>query len=148
MTGGRHHAGCGDQRVAAGLGETSPPGRCPGPRKPVARKGGRSRPVVDTQTLGADQAMGAHEPAELEARLAETDGLRPTIQAQAQAHADLTAEGPPVIRSTVARRACAILDPHQLQGTPSSPPDGSPGGQGCAGPKSAGSRCSSTSPRS
>jgi hypothetical protein len=49
----------------------------------------------------------------MEARLAETDGLRPTIQAQARA--ELTTEGMPVIRSTVARRACAILDLHQLQ---------------------------------
>jgi hypothetical protein len=50
---------------------------------------------------------------ELWARLAETEGLRPAIQPQARA--ELTAEGMPVIRSTVARRACAILDLHQLQ---------------------------------
>ncbi|HEY5249405.1 MAG TPA: hypothetical protein VIJ15_13255, partial [Dermatophilaceae bacterium] len=54
----------------------------------------------------------AHELAEMEARLAETDGLRPAIQAQARS--ELTAEGKPVIRSTVARRACAILDLHQM----------------------------------
>jgi hypothetical protein len=70
-------------------------------------------PWWDTQTLGADQAMKGHELAEMEARLAETDGLRPALQAQARA--ELTAEGMPVIRSTVARRACAILDLHQLQ---------------------------------
>jgi hypothetical protein len=70
-------------------------------------------PWWDTLTLGADQAMDAHELAEMEARLAETDGLRPALQAQARA--ELTAEGMPVIRSTVARRACAILDLHQLQ---------------------------------
>jgi len=70
-------------------------------------------PWWDTLTLGVDQAMDAHELAEMEARLAETDGLRPVIQAQARA--ELTAEGMPVIRSTVARRACAILDLHQLQ---------------------------------
>ena len=70
-------------------------------------------PWWDTPTLGVDQAVDAHELAEMEARLAETDGLRPTIQAQARA--ELTAEGMPVIRSTVARRACAILDLHQLQ---------------------------------
>jgi hypothetical protein len=56
--------------------------------------------------------MDAHELAELEARLAETDGLRPALQAQARA--ELTAEGMPVIRNTVARRACAILDLHRL----------------------------------
>ena len=72
-----------------------------------------SGPWWDTQTLGADQAMDAHELAEMEARLAETDGLRPALQAQARA--ELTAEGMPVLRSTVARRACAILDLHQLQ---------------------------------
>jgi len=70
-------------------------------------------PWWDTPTLGVDQAMDAHELAEMEARLAETDGLQPAIQAQARA--ELTAEGMPVIRSTVARRACAILDLHQLQ---------------------------------
>jgi len=41
------------------------------------------------------------------------DGLRPALQAQARA--ELTAEGMPVIQSTVARCACAILDLHQLQ---------------------------------
>ena len=70
-------------------------------------------PWWDTQTLGADQAMDAHELAEMEARLAETEGRRPALQAQARA--ELTAEGMPVIRSTVARRACAILNLHQLQ---------------------------------
>jgi len=70
-------------------------------------------PWWDTQTPGAGQAMDAHELAEMEARLAETDGLRPAIQAQARA--ELTAEGMPVIRSTVARRACAILDLQQLR---------------------------------
>jgi len=70
-------------------------------------------PWWDTQTLGVDQAMDARELATLEARLAETDGLRPTLQAQARA--ELTAEGMPVIRSTVARRACAILDVRNAQ---------------------------------
>jgi len=69
-------------------------------------------PWWDIAALGAGQAMDAHELAEMEARLAETDGLRPALQAQARA--ELTAEGMPVIRSTVARRACAILDLHQL----------------------------------
>jgi hypothetical protein len=36
-----------DQRVAAGLDGTGPPGRCPGPRKPLVRKGGRNRTVVE-----------------------------------------------------------------------------------------------------
>jgi hypothetical protein len=70
-------------------------------------------PWWDTVALAADQAMDAQELAEMEARLAETDGRRPALQAQARA--ELTAEGMPVIRSTVARRACAILDLHQLQ---------------------------------
>ena len=65
-------------------------------------------PWWDTQTPGADQAIDTHELAEMEARLAETDGLRPALQARARA--ELTAEGMPVIRSTVARRACMILD--------------------------------------
>ncbi len=79
-------------------------------------------PWWDTAASGpgqAGQAIDANELAEMEARLAETDGLRPAIQAQARA--ELTAEGMPVIRSTVARRACAILDLHQLPWTPGSP---------------------------
>ncbi|HET7475213.1 MAG TPA: helix-turn-helix domain-containing protein [Dermatophilaceae bacterium] len=43
-----------------------------------------------------------------EARLAETGGLRPVLQAQARA--ELAAEGMPVVRRTVARRACQILE--------------------------------------
>jgi hypothetical protein len=69
-------------------------------------------PWWDTQTPGAGQAMDAHELAEMEAQLGETDCLRPALQAQARA--ERTAEGMPVIRSTVARRACAILDRHQV----------------------------------
>ena len=65
-------------------------------------------PWWDALTLGFDQGLDAHELTALEARLAETGGLRPALQAQARA--ELTAEGMPVIRSTVARRACAILD--------------------------------------
>ena len=49
----------------------------------------------------------------MEARLAETDGMRRAIQAQARA--ELTAESMPVNRRTVARRACAILDLRRLQ---------------------------------
>ena len=64
-------------------------------------------PWWDTLTLAIDQPLDARDLAALEARLAETDGLRPALQAQARA--ELTAEGMPVIRSTVARRACAIL---------------------------------------
>ena len=55
-----------------------------------------------------EPGMDAHELTALEARLAETGGLRPALQAQARA--ELTAEGMPVIRRTVAWRACAILD--------------------------------------
>jgi hypothetical protein len=65
-------------------------------------------PWWDTLTLAVDQPMDARDLAAREARLAESDGLRPAIQAQARA--ELTAEGMPVIRRTVARRACAILD--------------------------------------
>ncbi|MHB8300192.1 MAG: hypothetical protein ACYDDW_16905, partial [Dermatophilaceae bacterium] len=65
-------------------------------------------PWWDAVNLGSDQGMDADELTTLEARLAETGGLRPALQAQARA--ELTAEGMPVIRSTVARRACAILD--------------------------------------
>ena len=65
-------------------------------------------PWWDAMALGFDQGLDAHELTALEARLAETGGLRPALQAQARA--ELTAEGMPVIRSTVARRACAILD--------------------------------------
>jgi hypothetical protein len=39
-------AGCGDQRVATSLDGPDPPGRCPGPRKPLAGASGRSRNVV------------------------------------------------------------------------------------------------------
>jgi hypothetical protein len=84
-------------------------------RDPESRSPARvaeAGPWWDTPTPGFDQAIDAHELTEMEARLAETDGLRPALQAQARA--ELTAEGMPVIRSTVARRACAILDLHQL----------------------------------
>jgi len=65
-------------------------------------------PWWDDATLPAVHGIDADELTTLEARLAETGGLRPALQAQARA--ELTAEGMPVIRSTVARRACAILD--------------------------------------
>jgi hypothetical protein len=80
-------------------------------RDPESRSPARvaeAGPWWDGLSPGTDQTIGAHELAEMEARLAETDGLRPALQAQARA--ELTAEGMPVIRSTVARRACAILD--------------------------------------
>ena len=81
----------------------------PGTEK-AARRHRWPRPARggDTVTLGIDQRMDARELTALEARLVETDGLRPALQAQARA--ELTAEGMPVIRSTVARRTCAILD--------------------------------------
>jgi hypothetical protein len=65
-------------------------------------------PWWDAANLGSVHDMDADELARLEARLAETGGLRPALQAQARA--ELSAEGMPVIRGTVARRACAILD--------------------------------------
>ena len=70
-------------------------------------------PWWDAVNLGADQAVDTHEVAAMEARLAETGGLRPLLQAKARA--ELTAEGMPVLRSTVARRACAILDLREAQ---------------------------------
>ena len=70
-------------------------------------------PWWDAAVLGVDQEMDAAALTALEARLAETGGLRPALQAQARA--ELTAEGMPVIRSTVARRACAILDGREAQ---------------------------------
>ena len=85
-------------------------------RDPESRSPARvaeAGPWWDSLPLGVDQAMDARELAEMEARLAETDGLRPALQAQARA--ELTAEGMPVIRRTVARRACAILDLRQLR---------------------------------
>ncbi len=59
------------------------------------------RPVTD-RTLEADEL------ADLEARLAELDGQRLALQRRARGQ--LTAEGLPVTRATVTRRACDILD--------------------------------------
>lgn len=59
------------------------------------------RPVTDT--TGDDEEL-----AELEARLAELDGQRLALQHQAREQ--LAAEGLPVTRATVTRRACNILD--------------------------------------
>jgi hypothetical protein len=59
------------------------------------------RPVTDTSADGGELA-------ELEARLAELDGQRLVLQRQAREQ--LTAEGLPVTRATVTRRACDILD--------------------------------------
>ncbi len=61
-------------------------------------------PWWDTLLPDAEPGMDAQELAASEARLAETDGLRPALQAQARA--ELAAEGMPVIRRTVARRVC------------------------------------------
>jgi hypothetical protein len=49
-----------------------------------------------------------HDLPTLEQRLAELDGHRPTLQAQARA--ELTEEGLPLTRGTVTRRAVKILD--------------------------------------
>jgi len=77
--------------------------------KPPPPTPSRPRRSAPTSVEEADDALlDARDLAALEARLAETDGLRPALQAQARA--ELTAEGMPVIRSTVARRARAILD--------------------------------------
>ena len=45
---------------------------------------------------------------DLEQRLDDLAGRRPALQAQARA--ELTAEGLPLTRATVVRRACDILD--------------------------------------
>ena len=55
-----------------------------------------------------DPSSDTSQLAELEARLAELDGQRLTLQRQARQ--ELTAEGLPVTRATVTRRACDILD--------------------------------------
>jgi len=55
----------------------------------------------------------AEDLADLELRLDDTDGLR--VRLQAQARAELTAEGVPLTRTTVTRRACELLD-RQLAG--------------------------------
>ena len=59
----------------------------------------------------ASEAGVAVDLAALEARLDDTGGLRPVLQAQARA--ELAAEGLPVTRSTVAQRACELLDRRQ-----------------------------------
>jgi len=63
----------------------------------------RDQPPADN---GPVQVAG--ELAELEDRLAATDGLR--VRLQTQARAELRAEGQPVTRLTVAAQACEILD--------------------------------------
>jgi hypothetical protein len=59
------------------------------------------RPVTDASSATSELA-------ELEARLAELDGQRLLLQRQARD--ELAAEGLPVTRATVTRRACDILD--------------------------------------
>jgi len=85
-------------------------------------------PWWDTLPLGVEQAMDAHELAEMEARLAETDGLRPALQAQARA--ELTAEACPsseapsrvaLAQSSTStrcseRRAARLMFPHAGKG--------------------------------
>jgi hypothetical protein len=65
-------------------------------------------PWWDAAVLGADLRIDAGELADLEWRLSETGGLRPLLQAQART--ELAVEGLPVTRTTVAQRACSILD--------------------------------------
>ena len=114
VPGSRDQARRGDQRVAGGIDGSRPSWPLPGTETAARRaRVAEAGPWWDAVTLGADQALDAHELAAMEARLAETDGLRPALQAQARA--ELTAEGMPVIRSTVARRACAILDIREAQ---------------------------------
>jgi hypothetical protein len=64
-------------------------------------------PWWDAVILGADQGMDPEELAAMESRLAETDGLRPALQAQARA--ELTAEGD--ARDPQHRRATCLRDP-------------------------------------
>jgi hypothetical protein len=57
---------------------------------------------------GNTSPEAAAELARLEERLAETDGRRASLQASARK--ELAAEGMPLTRTTVVRRACQILD--------------------------------------
>jgi len=82
-------------------------------------------PWWDAAVLGADLRVDATQLADLEWRLSETGGLRPLLQAQART--ELAGEGLPVTRTTVAQRACSILD-HRTT-TDDSTTDSTPGAE-------------------
>jgi Helix-turn-helix domain len=76
---------------------------------PATRSPGRlaeAGPWWDTATPATPTEVA--DVSDLEQRLDDLGGRRPAIQAQARA--ELTAEGIPLTRSTVTRRACDILD--------------------------------------
>ncbi len=81
-------------------------------------------PWWDSTVLDADLRLDAAELAELEWRLSETDGLRPLLQTRART--ELAAEGLPVTRTTVAQRACALLDQGATASHDQPEPDTSP----------------------
>lgn len=79
---------------------------------PATRSPGRlaeAGPWWDVAPAGVAQAV--EDVRDLEQRLDDLGGRRPAVQAQARA--ELSAEGLPVTRSTVTRRACDILDRQQ-----------------------------------
>lgn len=65
-------------------------------------------PWWDDVVLGFESRLDPRELAALEWRLSETNGLRAALQRQARA--ELAAEGIPANRTTVAQRACRLLD--------------------------------------
>jgi len=71
-------------------------------------------PWWDEPTTSTAAPDGAGELAAMEAELADTDGLR--IVLQRQASAELAAEGSPVTRATVTRRAHRLLVERQGSG--------------------------------
>jgi hypothetical protein len=73
--------------------------RCPGPWWEAAEHAGHAED---------SHADSAAEVAEFEARLDEVGGLRVSLQQQART--ELAAEGAPVNRWSVSRRACELLD--------------------------------------
>jgi hypothetical protein len=101
--------GRGQPRLArrSGDGRAAGRGRRPADRSPVRLA--EAGPWWDITPDGRSPADA--ELKDLDARLAELDGRRPTLQAQARA--ELAREGVPVTRSTVTRRAVQILDRSQ-----------------------------------
>jgi hypothetical protein len=70
-------------------------------------------PWWDETILGLDEGLDSDQLAALEDRLAETGGVRPLVQRMARE--ELAVEGMPLTRSTVAQRACAILDRREAE---------------------------------
>lgn len=70
-------------------------------------------PWWDQSSPGPGAELDPGQLAAWEERLAETGGVRPLVQRMARQ--ELAAEGAPLTRSTVAQRACAILDRREAQ---------------------------------